>query len=256
MRKTFFYVVLSTSLVFNLAGIGLAAWMVHRVGGPGFVVNRLKGGGNSAHYLARSEHFAQMPKTQGGIVFLGDSITQRCEWTEMLGLAGVRNRGIDGDKTSGVLARLDEVLADQPDLILLMIGINDLQFRSPDSAASYVEQIVQRVTAEAPDTQLILQSILPINNDIRNQFISPESILVYNGKLRRIADDFGLMYLDLHDRFADEQGRLQEEYTHDGIHLSGKGYALWREILVDEGILHLPNPLKQLSKSVNQDKRK
>ncbi|HPQ96908.1 MAG TPA: GDSL-type esterase/lipase family protein, partial [Thiolinea sp.] len=48
----------------------------------------------------------------------------------------MKNRGIGGDDTGGVLGRLDEVVRSRPDKIFLMIGTNDL------SAGKSVEQII------------------------------------------------------------------------------------------------------------------
>ena len=43
-----------------------------------------------------------------------------------LGIENVRNRGISGDVTDGVLLRLGELIKYKPTSIFIMIGINDL----------------------------------------------------------------------------------------------------------------------------------
>mgnify|MGYP000061554644 CR=1 FL=1 len=60
------------------------------------------------------------------IIFLGNSITDIGEWTEVWQDIHVKNRGISGDNTFGVLARLDEVVSSKPSKIFIMIGINDI----------------------------------------------------------------------------------------------------------------------------------
>lgn len=74
----------------------------------------------------------------------------------------MRNRGIAGDDTAGVLARLREVTAGRPAKVFLMIGTNDLTEGVDETRiAANVEQIVARIAAASPDTQIFVQSVLP-----------------------------------------------------------------------------------------------
>ena len=69
------------------------------------------------------------PKQHGAIVFFGDSITQGWgdDFRGKFPKLNVANRGISGDITRGLLARLDEdVLALSPRAIVLLIGTNDI----------------------------------------------------------------------------------------------------------------------------------
>src|SRR5438105_5617872 len=70
--------------------------------------------------------FALSKIEAASIVMLGDSLTEGAPWRELTGCADLVNRGIGGDTTSGVLARLDEVLKLKPRAIFLMIGVNDI----------------------------------------------------------------------------------------------------------------------------------
>ena len=38
-------------------------------------------------------------------------------------------------------------------------------------------------------------------------------------------------YIDLFTHFVDDNGQMKPEYTNDGLHLLGKGYMLWKEII-------------------------
>ena len=65
------------------------------------------------HYPNRIAEFVRFPLNCGEIVMLGDSLTERHDWNGLLtAQAIVRNRGIAGDTTDGVLARLDEIIAE------------------------------------------------------------------------------------------------------------------------------------------------
>src|SRR5687768_11746755 len=67
------------------------------------------------------------------IVFLGNSITAGTDWSELLQMENVRNRGISSDITFGVIERLDEVTSGNPKKVFVLIGINDISRNIPDS---------------------------------------------------------------------------------------------------------------------------
>src|SRR5690606_12338396 len=77
-------------------------------------------------YASRVEMFKSFPTTDKDIVFIGNSITFWADWQELLKTSHVKNRGIPGDISFGVLERLDEVIEGKPRKIFIMIGINDL----------------------------------------------------------------------------------------------------------------------------------
>jgi len=76
------------------------------------------------------------------VVLLGDSIIDLME-PEYLPIP-FANRGISGDTTSGVLARLPDILAGNPKTIILLVGINDLQ---KGASASDVIAGIKRIRA-------------------------------------------------------------------------------------------------------------
>lgn len=59
----------------------------------------------STFYQQRSSLFRLLPVTKNDIVFLGNSITNGNEWDELFGDISIKNRGISGDITAGVLNR-------------------------------------------------------------------------------------------------------------------------------------------------------
>ncbi len=80
----------------------------------------------STYYHQRHSFFKSMPFTKGDIVFLGNSITDGAEWSELFADNRMKNRGISGDISAGVLHRIDEVVQRKPSKIFLLIGTNDL----------------------------------------------------------------------------------------------------------------------------------
>ena len=66
------------------------------------------------HYKERIEVFKNDPLNFNEIVFIGNSITEGGKnWSEKFNIPNIRNRGIGGDVTDGVLERLDEIILNQ-----------------------------------------------------------------------------------------------------------------------------------------------
>jgi hypothetical protein len=88
----------------------------------------------TTYYHQQVSHFKTLPKTNADIIFIGNSITEGAEWSELLGDNRIKNRGISGDVSAGVINRIGEVAQRKPAKVFLMIGVNDLSRGiAPDS---------------------------------------------------------------------------------------------------------------------------
>ena len=138
-----------------------------------------------AYYHQRVSLFNSLPVTNNDVVFIGNSITDGSEWGELFNDLHIKNRGISGDITAGVIKRIDEVARHKPSKIFLMIGINDLSRGvTADSVVKNILLIAAYLRQQTVTTQVFIQSILPINNSLR-KFTSHIS----NGmKIRQVND--------------------------------------------------------------------
>ncbi len=190
----------------------------------------------STFYYQRATLFEALPVTSSDIIFLGNSITNGAEWAELFNDKHVKNRGISGDICMGVYDRLDAVLKGKPAKIFLLIGINDASRGAPaDTIVSRIGMIVGKIKEDSPKTKLYLQSVLPVT-DHYNMFKGHTSrwrvIPEINKGLVRLAEKEGVTYIDLYSHFVDKQtGKMNTAYTNDGLHLLGKGYLKWVEIV-------------------------
>lgn len=196
---------------------------------------------NSTYYEQKVTLFRQLPDTKKEIIFLGNSITDIGEWAEIWQNPKVKNRGISGDNTFGILARLDEVVSSQPSKLFIMIGINDIARNIPDSIIiRNYERIIAKVQQASPRTRIIVQSILPTNNrftQFKNHQNKTEHILTVNAALQNICRKANLTFVNLYPQFVDADGKLDERYSNDGLHLNGYGYMLWKDILLASGLM-------------------
>jgi lysophospholipase L1-like esterase len=181
--------------------------------------------------------YQAMPIKDHCIMFVGNSITAGCDWSELFNNSNIINRGIDGNITLQVLARTDELIRHKPSKMFLKIGINDLGVGFPiDTIVNNIHKIIQRFIIESPKTKIYIQSVLPVNSSIVAGMVNQKNadVLVLNEKLKVLAAENGIAYIDLHSHFLAEDGvNLNPKLTNDGIHLIGQGYLLWKSLIVD-----------------------
>jgi lysophospholipase L1-like esterase len=183
------------------------------------------------YYAQRMELYNSIPAEPHDIVFLGNSITERGDWQELIPGVKIANRGIGGDITFGVLARLDNVIALKPDKLFLLIGINDIgRFFPVELIVDNYRKIVERLRMDLPKTRIYVQSVLPLNESVlQYDYLKghKERILQLNTEIGRLAREHNLVYVDLHEVFADGNGDLKTQYTSDGIHVNPAAYIDW-----------------------------
>lgn len=177
---------------------------------------------------------------KGAIIFLGNSITAGTDWSELLQVSNVRNRGISGDITFGVLERLDEVISGKPKKIFILIGINDISRNIPDSLIlKNYRKIIKRIKTNSPSSKIYFHTLLPVNNTfpVKNQFNKDQHIQNVNTGLKNIVKEYGIYLIDLYPHFLNAENKLNKKYTEDGLHLNAEGYKLWKAILKKSGYL-------------------
>lgn len=189
----------------------------------------------SLYYRQKTSLFRSLPINKGATIFLGNSITDGCEWSELFPEKSVLNRGISGDVTHGVLARLDEVIRHEPNKVFILIGINDLAAgRAADQVCRDIFLIVRQIRQQSPQTKIYVQSILPVNSEYK-KFASVsnkgELIRLINQVLSKSATKHHYTYIDLYTHMADGSGQLREEFTNDGLHLLGPAYLHWVRLI-------------------------
>ncbi|RMG85495.1 MAG: G-D-S-L family lipolytic protein [Bacteroidetes bacterium] len=215
------------NILFLIGGLVL----VQKLGGFRYLWYRIQNRGLAEVYDHRKNLFEMMPPKDSVTIFLGNSLTAYGEWAELFGRPDLLNRGIPGDGVEGVLARLPEVLRHRPDRIFLMIGINDLFFHEPDRVLKGYERLIDEIREKSPRTHLFVQSLLPVNNDLRPVGIKNETIQKLNKDLADLAKKKSVRFINLYPHFVGPSGALNPRYSLDGIHLNGEGYLIWKAAL-------------------------
>jgi lysophospholipase L1-like esterase len=185
--------------------------------------------------------FESMPDQKKEVVWMGDSITDGGEWSELFPNLRTLNRGISSDNTFGMLYRIKEVTRRKPSKLFLLIGVNDIARNIPTTVIlRNYQQLIDSIQLQSPQTKIYIQTILPTNNDY-TQFVNHQNktaaIDAVNNGLKTLCLQRQLQLVDLHAAFSDANGKLDSRFTNDGLHLTGAGYQHWKQFLLDNKFL-------------------
>jgi len=159
------------------------------------------------------------------LLFLGDSLIEFFDWSARFPEHDVYNLGISGETVDGLHSRLSSIFrkVKDPDMVFIMTGINSMAMGDEGIAETY-RKIVQEIRQAYPSAKVIVQSLLPV----LFPFIANEDIQHMNARLKQMAVDEKVLYLDIHARFLDEKGKpMAALLQDDGVHVSEKGYRVW-----------------------------
>lgn len=172
---------------------------------------------------------SQTAQTRKKLLMLGDSLVEWGNWTSLLPDFQVINRGIAGEHTEELSARLvseiDAVVdaGIEPEYILIMTGTNNLlmgSFYFPVILGS----MLPRLITLCPQSTITLNSIMPMQ--IRG--LRQESITAANSELFEVAQQSGCHFLDTTASFnAQCLPVTKPGFLNDGVHLSTRGYQVW-----------------------------
>jgi lysophospholipase L1-like esterase len=167
------------------------------------------------------------------VVVVGDSLSKAVQWREVFPELNITSRAASGSTVKDLLARRDEVVELTPSTILLLVGINDLRWNvPPDRFLSDLKSYIELCRAQA---RVVVQSVLPARDPERWPGINRKVRLV-NDALSSWCRQTGVTFVDLRPALA-PQGYLAEEFSTDGIHLTGRGIGRWMEVLKEYGVL-------------------
>jgi acyl-CoA thioesterase-1 len=134
----------------------------------------------------------------------------------------ILNHGVSGDTTAGGVDRLDWMLADKPDIVLVELGGNDaLRGLQPATTEKNLDTIVSRLKA-AGVTVWLAGMMAPRN-------LGPEYVSAFDGLYRKVADRYEVpLYPFILEGVAQDAALNQP----DGIHPNPRGVDVLVERLL------------------------
>lgn len=168
---------------------------------------------------------------KGGVVFVGDSITDFCNLDTYYPELNAVNRGISGDTIEGILGRLDVSIFDlEPSVVVLLGGANNFAEGYDDVETFVIDTyraILSQIKARLPQTKVVVQSVYPVSDvSFHNRYkYGHGHIRAINAKLEELTLSMGYVYADVYSVLATGDEEFDSRYTDDGLHPNAKGYA-------------------------------
>ncbi|HEY8969538.1 MAG TPA: GDSL-type esterase/lipase family protein [Puia sp.] len=142
------------------------------------------------------------------------------------------NLGFGGSTLAACVWFFDRLLKHyRPDSIIVYAGDNDLgDGRHPEEVFIFFQQLVAHVRRHFGDIPLAFISIKP--SITRWNIV--DSIRYTNTLIQKdiLRQGNHLHYIDVYHKMTDNAGYPKREFLDpDGLHISAKGYALWKDII-------------------------
>lgn len=166
------------------------------------------------------------------IVFLGDSITSRCDLDKYFPNYNVYNSGIAGNMTKDILDNMENrVFVYNPTKVFILIGTNDLVYSELDNDGikNNIEEIINKIYEKNSNTKIYLESIYPVSNSLNKEIVETrtnDNIKDLNNKIEKICNNNKCTYINMYDNLTDKNGNMKRIYTVDGLHLNKIGYKV------------------------------
>lgn len=174
-------------------------------------------------------------RPDGGIAFLGDSITQNVLYNEgdfntLLGRRDCANYGIGSQTTVHMLGRIDAIASRSYRQLVIWCGINDMGSSTPDAVMARVESMIDTVREANPGIRFTIISVLPTTDAFFRG--AQHKMVELNDLYRSYADAHDdVTFCDVYPYFVGEDGYCRPELMIDGLHPNSAGYAILREHL-------------------------
>jgi lysophospholipase L1-like esterase len=183
------------------------------------------------------------------LLFIGDSITDfwrrsdrgKAVWDQYFAPLKAANFGISGDRTQHVLWRIDngELSGFDAKVIVLMLGTNNLS-SPPKSIRNTNEEtiaglklVVDDIRSHQPQAKLLLLAIFPRGKTVDNPYRADLNVI--NPELARLDDGKNIFFMDIGDKFLNDDGTLKTELFADGnLHPNTTGYKVWADAIIDK----------------------
>lgn len=123
--------------------------------------------------------------------------------------------------------------------VYLMVGINEMGTGNVDTFMEAYEEAVEHIRELQPDAIIFVEAIMYIkqSRSDRDPIFNNPAIQERNDRIALLANNQDIFYIDVNEVVTDETGNLNPEYTYDEVHLLGKYYSIWKDFLLQHGIV-------------------
>lgn len=143
-------------------------------------------------------------------------------------------------KEDGKAITLEQALTEHSfKKIYLMVGINELGTGTAESFFEEYARVVFKIQQLQPDAIIFVQAIMRVGaqKNASDPIFNNTNIAIRNVEIQTLADNQKIFYIDVNEVVCDENGNLFEGWSSDQIHLKAKYYAVWKEFLMNHGVV-------------------
>ena len=177
------------------------------------------------------------------VVFIGDSVTSGIQLYKaaknavIISKTGLNIMNIINDKikfNDQEMTVLDAVKQSGRKKIYIMIGSNGIGWLDDDYMIGLYRDWLNQLRSEIEDSVIFVQSVLPITKELsdihssKKEALTNEKIDIYNNKLLKMCSEKKFYYLNVAEKFRDENNALPDDASPvDGMHISADYYNIW-----------------------------
>jgi len=170
------------------------------------------------------------PPPENAVLFVGSSSIRMWDLDKFFPKIKTINRGFGGSTIADSIHFFDRIIKPyRPEAVVVYAGDNDMaKGLSPKEVLKDFKTLSGKITASLPDTPLIYVAIKP---SIKRKSLWPEMKQANDLIAAYCAQTDHLYFADITKPML-KQNLSPELFKNDGLHLTDKGYELWKSVLM------------------------
>lgn len=186
----------------------------------------------------------KMKLYQRTTVFAGDSITTGLNAyrtidrmrlgskKKVVAAIGLNTSTFRTRRCFGGQSGLERVISYKPYRVYMMLGMNEIPYRSSKDVAAGYRDLIRTIQAESPDTEIVLLAVSPVTKEECGRREGFGQIPELNRRLKKLAKEKHMKYYDYTGFLKDAEGYLSTKYAvADGVHWNAAGYEMFGKVM-------------------------
>ena len=121
--------------------------------------------------------------------------------------------------------------------IYIMLGINELGYNQEKTLKKY-KDLLKFIQEKQSNAIIYIEANLHVTAERSNKdkTINNININKINNEISQLADNEKIFFIDVNEKFDDENGNLSSNYTQDNVHIYAKYYKEWSDWLSQNAV--------------------
>ena len=121
--------------------------------------------------------------------------------------------------------------------IYILLGINELGYNQEKTLKKY-KDLLKFIQEKQSNAIIYIEANLHVTAERSNKdkTINNININKINNEISQLADNEKIFFIDVNEKFDDENGNLSSNYTQDNVHIYAKYYKEWSDWLSQNAV--------------------